>query len=171
MLKAITETRARWIAVLSGVACACGVAMASEVHQLRGDVRGISGDLRLLRGLEDLERDVRIIGAKHRQFLGAQKPTVNEREESPDLSPRPTRPESSDPQAEREEPDNLPLFWPFPTSTAGMAMPPPGVEGDAGGEQCCKVCTKGKACGDSCIGRQLACSDPPGCACDARVVE
>ena len=32
---------------------------------------------------------------------------------------------------------------------------------------CCKVCTTGKACGDSCISRSKSCHKPPGCACDA----
>jgi hypothetical protein len=32
--------------------------------------------------------------------------------------------------------------------------------------ECCKVCSKGKACGDSCIARSRACHKPPGCACD-----
>jgi hypothetical protein len=31
---------------------------------------------------------------------------------------------------------------------------------------CCKVCSVGKACGDSCISRDKACHKPPGCACD-----
>jgi hypothetical protein len=31
---------------------------------------------------------------------------------------------------------------------------------------CCKVCNKGKACGDSCINRSYTCHQPPGCACD-----
>ncbi len=31
---------------------------------------------------------------------------------------------------------------------------------------CCKVCRKGKACGNSCISRDKACHQPPGCACD-----
>lgn len=33
---------------------------------------------------------------------------------------------------------------------------------------CCKVCSKGKACGDSCISRKKTCHKPPGCACDAQ---
>lgn len=33
-------------------------------------------------------------------------------------------------------------------------------------EKCCKVCTKGKACGNSCIRRDYQCHQPPGCACD-----
>jgi len=31
---------------------------------------------------------------------------------------------------------------------------------------CCRVCGKGKACGDSCINRQLTCHRGRGCACD-----
>jgi hypothetical protein len=32
---------------------------------------------------------------------------------------------------------------------------------------CCKVCSKGKACGNSCIARNKQCHKPRGCACDA----
>ncbi len=31
---------------------------------------------------------------------------------------------------------------------------------------CCKVCKKGKACGDSCISKSKTCHKAPGCACD-----
>jgi hypothetical protein len=31
---------------------------------------------------------------------------------------------------------------------------------------CCKVCSKGKACGDSCIARYKTCHKGQGCACD-----
>lgn len=31
---------------------------------------------------------------------------------------------------------------------------------------CCKVCSKGKACGNSCIARDKQCHQPRGCACD-----
>ena len=31
---------------------------------------------------------------------------------------------------------------------------------------CCRVCTTGKACGDSCIQAGLTCHQPPGCACN-----
>lgn len=31
---------------------------------------------------------------------------------------------------------------------------------------CCKICTKGKACGDSCISKSYTCHKGPGCACD-----
>jgi hypothetical protein len=33
---------------------------------------------------------------------------------------------------------------------------------------CCKICSKGKACGDSCISRKKTCHKQPGCACDAQ---
>ena len=32
--------------------------------------------------------------------------------------------------------------------------------------RCCKVCSKGKACGDSCISRDKECHKGKGCACD-----
>ena len=31
---------------------------------------------------------------------------------------------------------------------------------------CCRVCKKGKACGNSCINRNYTCRQPRGCACD-----
>jgi hypothetical protein len=37
---------------------------------------------------------------------------------------------------------------------------------DAISRTCCKICRKGKACGDSCINRAYTCHRPPGCACD-----
>ena len=33
-------------------------------------------------------------------------------------------------------------------------------------EGCCKVCHKGKACGDSCIARDKTCKKGKGCACN-----
>jgi hypothetical protein len=34
-------------------------------------------------------------------------------------------------------------------------------------QSCCRVCSKGKACGNSCISRRFVCHKPSGCACDA----
>lgn len=34
------------------------------------------------------------------------------------------------------------------------------------GEGCCKVCKKGKACGDSCIAKTSRCNKTGGCACN-----
>jgi hypothetical protein len=31
---------------------------------------------------------------------------------------------------------------------------------------CCKICSNGKACGNSCIAKNKDCHQPPGCACD-----
>lgn len=33
------------------------------------------------------------------------------------------------------------------------------------GKSCCKHCSKGQPCGDSCISRNKTCHQPPGCAC------
>ena len=30
---------------------------------------------------------------------------------------------------------------------------------------CCKFCSKGQPCGDTCISRDYTCNTPPGCAC------
>ncbi len=49
-----------------------------------------------------------------------------------------------------------------PVPTAGLLpMAPPASRA------CCKYCTTGKACGDSCISRSYTCHKPPGCACNA----
>ena len=37
-----------------------------------------------------------------------------------------------------------------------------------GQKTCCKICRKGKACGNSCISRGYTCRKKPGCACDAK---
>ena len=36
---------------------------------------------------------------------------------------------------------------------------------------CCKVCKKGKACGNSCISKSKTCHKAPGCACDGYMPE
>ncbi len=36
----------------------------------------------------------------------------------------------------------------------------------AQGYACCKICSAGKACGDSCIARSKTCHKGKGCACD-----
>jgi hypothetical protein len=37
---------------------------------------------------------------------------------------------------------------------------------NAQGRYCCKICTKGKACGNSCIARWKTCHKGRGCACN-----
>jgi hypothetical protein len=34
-------------------------------------------------------------------------------------------------------------------------------------DQCCKICSKGKACGNTCIRRSYDCNKGRGCACNA----
>ncbi len=43
---------------------------------------------------------------------------------------------------------------------AGLARPNPVVL------TCCRVCSVGKACGNTCISRDKTCNVGPGCACD-----
>ena len=47
-----------------------------------------------------------------------------------------------------------------------MTLKPDGPKQTA--QACCKICRKGKACGNSCISRAKTCRKPPGCACEAR---
>ena len=37
-------------------------------------------------------------------------------------------------------------------------------------QRCCKVCKKGKACGDSCIAKSKQCHKGAGCACNGRTL-
>ena len=45
--------------------------------------------------------------------------------------------------------------------------PEAGLESYELAQSCCKLCRKGKACGDSCISKSKTCRKGPGCACDA----
>ncbi len=38
--------------------------------------------------------------------------------------------------------------------------------GDSPTSGCCKTCTTGKACGDTCIDARETCNVGPGCACN-----
>jgi hypothetical protein len=55
------------------------------------------------------------------------------------------------------------------TLALGLAAIQPCAAAAAGlpGFACCKRCSAGKACGDSCIARDKACHKGKGCACDA----
>ncbi|MBI5507834.1 MAG: MBL fold metallo-hydrolase [Deltaproteobacteria bacterium] len=48
------------------------------------------------------------------------------------------------------------------------AAPAPKAVGAPAGAKggCCRVCTRGAACGDNCIPRGFSCNKPKGCACD-----
>jgi hypothetical protein len=52
----------------------------------------------------------------------------------------------------------LGLGAPMSTPVEGPALTP--VQ-----QSCCKRCSAGKPCGDSCIARSKSCSKAPGCAC------
>lgn len=43
---------------------------------------------------------------------------------------------------------------------------PTKVEKRKKSDSCCRICRKGKACGDGCIGANKNCRKPAGCACD-----
>ncbi len=47
----------------------------------------------------------------------------------------------------------LPTYAPIPTASSG-----------SGGRVCCKYCTTGIPCGNSCISASKICRQPPGCA-------
>lgn len=55
-----------------------------------------------------------------------------------------------------------PPEWSF-EERSGSSGYDPGAE--RGKRPCCKVCVKGKPCGNSCISRRYTCRQPPGCAC------
>lgn len=55
------------------------------------------------------------------------------------------------------------------SDTSGIVRIRPYVQdGAPAARECCKICTQGKACGNTCINRRYQCRQPPGCACDAR---
>jgi hypothetical protein len=43
----------------------------------------------------------------------------------------------------------------------------PRIETCIPADQCCKICSKGKACGNTCISRSYDCHKGRGCACNA----
>lgn len=51
-----------------------------------------------------------------------------------------------------------------PTSIPTIFLPP--TPTNAPPRACCKICSKGKACGDSCISKDKNCNVGPGCACN-----
>ena len=56
------------------------------------------------------------------------------------------------------------IIAPFLLALAFTFAPVCTVTGQTG---CCKVCTVGKACGNSCISAAYTCHKGPGCACDS----
>jgi len=56
-----------------------------------------------------------------------------------------------------------PYYEPPPTVPSFENTPPDNNPGTG----CCKICSTGQACGNSCISRSYTCHRPPGCACNA----
>jgi hypothetical protein len=55
---------------------------------------------------------------------------------------------------------------PLPQTIKAENQPPASPTPEEPLETCCKVCRKGKACGNTCIARDKTCTVGPGCACD-----
>ena len=58
------------------------------------------------------------------------------------------------------------LFWVRKDLIRRQAEPAIVAPRPAPARRCCRICTRGKACGNSCIARNLTCRQPPGCACN-----
>jgi hypothetical protein len=60
----------------------------------------------------------------------------------------------------------------FLAAAASLALGPASLDPCPSGRAaarayaCCKICSTGKACGDSCIARWKTCHKGKGCACD-----
>ena len=66
-----------------------------------------------------------------------------------------------------QTPTPTPTLIPTPTSTntpSPLVVPPTNPPPEP--RTCCKICTVGKACGDTCISRSYTCHVGPGCACN-----
>lgn len=59
-----------------------------------------------------------------------------------------------------------PITVPVVPPTEQVAPAPTSIPEPSPSQGCCKICLKGKACGNSCISRSYTCHQPPGCACD-----
>lgn len=59
-----------------------------------------------------------------------------------------------------------PTFTSLPPPATHFVVASPAATPAPPARYCCKICTTGKACGDTCIARNKTCRQPPGCACD-----
>ena len=55
---------------------------------------------------------------------------------------------------------------PIQAPHAGSSLKALGLASPAASGYCCKVCSVGKACGNTCISREKTCHVGQGCACD-----
>ncbi|MDP3940211.1 MAG: ComEC/Rec2 family competence protein [Deltaproteobacteria bacterium] len=65
---------------------------------------------------------------------------------------------------DQSDPSGVVQLRPFVQDTSPRA----GAAAAQPARACCRICTRGKACGNSCINRAYQCRRPPGCACDAQ---
>jgi hypothetical protein len=59
----------------------------------------------------------------------------------------------------------LSQFTRLDTAVKSATVPLPVGQPQPQTRSCCRVCTTGKPCGNSCISRSFTCRQPPGCAC------
>lgn len=56
--------------------------------------------------------------------------------------------------------------WPPSPNTPSRVLQGFGIKPAREATQCCKICTRGKACGNTCIAQDKQCHVGPGCACN-----
>jgi len=61
----------------------------------------------------------------------------------------------------------VPIAVTIPASPENVNTSSSSSSSSSSSQACCRVCTTGKACGNSCINRNYTCHQPPGCACNA----
>jgi hypothetical protein len=93
-------------------------------------------------------------------FLGAgcevnQPPTTNKALDLPPVVSQEAAPAITTKEPVKTTP-STPVYTPTPKIDVAPAQE----------TYCCKYCSTGKACGDSCISRSYTCHKAPGCACD-----
>ncbi|MFA5107689.1 MAG: hypothetical protein WC497_05190 [Patescibacteria group bacterium] len=88
----------------------------------------------------------------------AEPPAANLIPTQPEPRPTPQPEPEVIPQPKNTELQVPPTPTPEPQPAPKVVTPPKNT--------CCKICSKGKACGDSCISRSYTCHKGPGCACD-----
>lgn len=61
---------------------------------------------------------------------------------------------------------SYPTPYTYPTPSYNYPTPSYNYPTPAATGACCKICTTGRACGDSCISASYTCHKPTGCACN-----
>ena len=62
--------------------------------------------------------------------------------------------------------ESLVAYFGESESSQELLLRPSTASDEVLAQSCCKICRKGKACGNSCISRSYTCRKPPGCACN-----